>query len=115
MITAFNIETIDQTDTVQIVVTDNKIKMDAQFGGRQQPIRNNIKMKNNEYREYLSSYGYSAMQMMHWLNTDIFRGGVKLPYRPDEFLTTIAFSDKSAHILFEVEAQMEELLEEKLW
>jgi hypothetical protein len=54
MITAFNIETINQTDTVQIVVTDNKIKMDAQFGGRQQPIRNNIKMKNNEYREYLT-------------------------------------------------------------
>jgi len=41
-------------DIVNITVTDNKIKMDAQFGGRQAPIRNNVKMLNNEYREYLT-------------------------------------------------------------
>ena len=53
--------------------------------------------------------------MQLWLNTDVFKGGVKFPYRPDEFITNIQFSDKSAHMMFEIEAQMEELLEEKLW
>lgn len=52
MITAFNIKT--HNDTLDIVMTDNKIKMDAQFGGRQAPLRNTLKMLNNEYREYLS-------------------------------------------------------------
>tara|TARA_B110000285_G_C15082064_1_gene594056 strand:- start:73 stop:342 length:270 start_codon:yes stop_codon:yes gene_type:complete len=89
--------------------------MDAQFGGRQSPIRNTLKLKANEYREYLSQYGFSAYQMQNWLNNDVFKGGVKLPYTPDEFITKFAFSDKSAHIMFEVEQNMEALLEEKLW
>jgi hypothetical protein len=113
MVTAFNMET--HNDVVNITITDNKIKMDAQFGGRQAPVRNNIKMLNNEYREFLTQYGYSAFQMMHWMNNDIFKGGVKFPYRPDEFITNIAFADKTAHMMFVIEPQMEELLEEKLW
>lgn len=102
MITSFNMET--HNDIVNITVTDNKIKMDAQFGGRQAPIRNNVKMLNNEYREYLTQFGFSAFQMQHWLNNDIFKGGVKFPYRPDEFITNIAFSDKAAHMMFVIEA-----------
>jgi len=52
MVTSFNIETKD--DVANVTVQDNKIKMDAQFGGKQQPVRNSIKMKNNEYREFLT-------------------------------------------------------------
>lgn len=61
MITAFNIKT--HNDTLDIVMTDNKIKMDAQFGGRQAPIRNTLKMLNNEYREYLSQFGFAAYNL----------------------------------------------------
>ena len=74
MVTSFNMKT--ENDMVYLIVQDNKIKIDAQFGGRQAPVRNNLKMLNNEYREYLTQYGYAAYQMQNWMNTDIFKNGV---------------------------------------
>jgi len=53
--------------------------------------------------------------MQIWLNTEIFKGGVKFPYKPTQFLTNLQFSPKAAHMMFTVEAEMEELLEERLW
>ena len=45
----------------------------------------------------------------------IFKDGVNFPYTPDEFLTDLKFSDKTAHMMFEVEDNMTALLEERLW
>ena len=50
-----------------------------------------------------------------YLNQVIFKDGVNFPYTPDEFLTDLKFSDKTAHMMFEVEDNMTALLEERLW
>jgi len=76
-------------DIAFIEILKNEILMDGKFGGRQKPIRDTLKMTNNEYREYLSQLGSSASKMMTWLNNDVFKNGAKFPYHPDEFITNI--------------------------
>jgi hypothetical protein len=44
-------------DMAMINVLKNEILMDDKFGGKQKPIRNTMKMSNNEYREFLFSLG----------------------------------------------------------
>ena len=65
--------------------------IDNKFGGKQKPVRNTMKMSNNEYREFLSQLGSSAEKMKTWLNNDIFKNGAQFPYHPDEFITNIQF------------------------
>jgi hypothetical protein len=45
--------------------------------------------------------------LQNFLNENIFKGGVNFPYTPDEFITELKFSDKAAHMMFEVEQKME--------
>ena len=91
------------------------MNLDSKFGGRSLPIRNNMKMTRNEYREFLAHLGAAAATMKNWMNSDVFHVGVKFPYRPDEFLTEVRFQEKSVHILFELEEDMTSFLEKKMW
>ena len=43
-----------KNDIAWIEVLKNEILMDSKFGGRQKPLKNTMKMTNNEYREFLS-------------------------------------------------------------
>jgi hypothetical protein len=44
-------------DVAWIEILKNEILIDDKFGGKQKPIRNTMKMTNNEYREFLSQLG----------------------------------------------------------
>ena len=111
--TAANLGT--SNDDVHIRVQKHEMNLDSKFGGRSLPIRNNMKMTRNEYREFLAHLGAAAATMKNWMNSDIFHVGVKFPYRPDEFLTEVRFQEKSVHILFELEEDMTSFLEKKMW
>jgi len=112
-ITAANLGT--SNDDVYVRVQKHEMNLDSKFGGRSLPIRNNMKMTTNEYREFLTHLGSSAEIMKNWLNSDIFHVGVKFPYRPDEFITEVRFDDKSMHIMFAIKEDMTSFLEKKLW
>ena len=111
--TAANIKT--ENDIVHIDVLTNKINIENKFGGRQLPIRNGMNMSKNEYREFISTLGFSARYWKDWINQSVFKGGVWFPYKPDEFLTDLKFQEKSAHLFFELEPEIASLLEKDFW
>lgn len=111
--TAANINT--ENDIVHIAVQSNKINIENKFGGRQLPIRNGMDLSKNEYREFISTLGFSARYWKDWINQSVFKGGVRFPYKPNEFLTDLKFQAKSAHLFFELEPEIANLLEKDFW
>jgi|APSaa5957512535_1039671.scaffolds.fasta_scaffold331075_1 hypothetical protein len=78
-------------------------------------VRNSMKMTRNEYREFLSTFGFTMNFMKKWMNDVTLRGGVNLPFSMEELYTTVDFQEKSAHIFLEVEKQAEIALERGFW
>ena len=73
------------------------------MSGRTAPLRNKLKMTKNEYREFVSTLGFSSKYFKNWMNNVVFKGGAKFPYHPDEFLTKIKIGDNYGVIFFEIE------------
>lgn len=81
-VTSIDLST-NNDDIAQVKMLDHKINRDNAFSGRQLPIRNKMKMTKNEYREFLTTLGFSAKYFKDWLNKDVFKDGLNLPYRLD--------------------------------
>lgn len=62
-----------------------------------------MKMTNAEYREFLSTFGFTQNYIKKWMNDVVFRNGVLLPFTNDELKIRTIFSEKSLHIYFELE------------
>ena len=78
-------------------------------------MRNGMNLTPNEYREFLSTFGFTNNYMKKWMNDVVFRNGVRFPYNMSEIYTTIKFQEKSAHIFLEVEDNAAKVLEKGLW
>ena len=114
-VTSLDLST-DNDDVAQIKILEHKVNVDNKFAGKTLPIRNTMKMTKNEYREFISTLGFSSKYFRDWINSAVFKDGVALPYRLDEFKTDIKFQDKSMHMFFEIEENFAETLEdEKAW
>ena len=100
MVTSFNMK-IDN-DVAFITILNNKLDLPKK-NMKKEPVRNSMKMTNNEYREFLSTFGFTMNFMKKWMNDVTLRGGVYLPYNMEEIYTSIDFSTKAAHIFLEVE------------
>jgi hypothetical protein len=83
--------TTDGDDIAQIKVLEHKLNIDSKFEGRQLPVRNTMKVTKNEYREFISTLGFSANYFKEWINKSVFKDGVALPYKLSEFKTDIKF------------------------
>ena len=83
--------TTDEDDIAQITVLEHKLNIDSKFEGRQLPVRNTMKVTKNEYREFISTLGFSAKYFKDWINSSVFKDGVALPYKLTEFKTDIKF------------------------
>ena len=81
----------DNDDIAQIKVLSHKVNHDSKFSGRQLPIRNNMKMTKNEYREFISTLGFSSKYFKNWVNTSVLQDGLALPFNLQEFKTDIMF------------------------
>ena len=97
--------TTDDDDVAHIKILENKLNVDNKFAGRQLPIRNSMKMTKNEYREFISTLGFSAKYFRDWINQSVFKDGTRLPYSLKEFKTDVKFQDKSMHMFFEIEQE----------
>lgn len=86
-ITSANIKT--DNDILDIEVLEHKLNIDYNTKGRQLPLRNSMKMSQNDYREFISTLGFSSKYFKQWINQYIFAGGVKFPYKPTEFKTDL--------------------------
>ena len=112
MVTSFNTK-IDN-DVAFITILNNKLDLPKK-SGKTEPIRNSMKMSKNEYREFLSTFGFTMNFMKKWMNDVTLRGGVMLPYSMEEIYTSVDFSTKAAHIFLEVEDKADQALERGFW
>jgi hypothetical protein len=82
------ISSMDMTATDDIVfikLLNHKLDIDSKFGQRSQPIMNNMELTENEYREYLSTFGFTMNYIKKYLNDVYFRDGIFFPYNVSEF------------------------------
>ena len=112
MITTLDVEA--ENDVVFVRVLNNKI--DSRNNERKNlPVRNKMDMTTNEYREFLSTFGFTMNYMKKWLNEVIFRDGIKFPYKPDQLLTTLAFLEGSMHVMLRVDPNAAVFFEKEFW
>lgn len=113
MITSMNMRAED--DIMYMNILSNKLEKSNKFGQRTKPIRNSMSMTANEYREFLSTFGFTNNYLKKWLNDVVLRNGVKFPYNVYEFDTHLSFKEHSIHIMMEVNDEAAEFLEEDFW
>jgi len=89
MISSMNMKAKD--DILFITLLNHKLNVNNKFGQKNVPMRNSMKLTSNEYREFLSTFGFSSNYMKKWLNDVVFRNGVRFPYNMKEIYTTIKF------------------------
>jgi len=87
MITSGDVNAVN--DIVTINILNNKI--DAQAHTRKAALRNSMKMNDNDYREFLSTFGFTLNYMKKWLNDVVLRNGIQFPYNTKEFDTELKF------------------------
>ena len=113
MITSFNVKA--ENDIMYMNILTHKINQQNKFGQRTQPIRNSLKLTPNEYREFLSTFGFTTNYLKKWLNDVVLRNGVRFPYNVYEFDTHLEFKEHSIHVMMEVNDEAAEFLEEDFW
>lgn len=113
MITSLNVESDD--DILFPTVLNHKIVHNAKFGPKDLPLKNNLNMSKNDYKEFLSQLGFWMNHIKKWLNTDILKHGVLFPYGVDEFKSKVYFKEKSMHITLEVEDEAAQYFEDEYW
>lgn len=105
-----------KNDIMYIKLLNHKLDVDSKFGfKRTKPLRDNMEVTPNEYREFLSTLSYTLNHIKTWLNQNQFKKGLRFPYNLTEFDTEVSFREKSMHVLLEVEQNAAEFFEEELW
>jgi hypothetical protein len=102
-------------DKVYISLLKNKLFIDNQYGQSTEPMRNSMKLTSNEYREFISSFGFFQNYLKKWFNNVYFKNGINFPYNPQELYTSLEFQEKQLHVMIEVEGEIAEFLEDELW
>ena len=87
MTTSFNMKI--ENDIAFINIQNNKLDMSKISSIKSKPMRDVMKMTKNEYREFLSTFGFTMNFMKKWMNDVTLRNGVYLPFKMNEILTTI--------------------------
>jgi hypothetical protein len=98
MVTAVDVES--KNDVLFVKIINNKIS--SQMGRKLMPLRNSMEMTPADYREFISTLGFTTNFMKKWLNDVVLRAGLKMPFKMDEIETEVQFQDKSMHIMMEV-------------
>lgn len=104
-----------EDDILFIKILNLKLDIDSRFGQRSAPIRDGMDLTENEYREFLSTYGFAMNFIKKWMNDVYLREGIFFPYGVDEFYTTVFFKEKSMHVMLEVEDNAEQFFEDNYW
>merc|ERR1719389_1047019 len=78
-------------DILYIKILNLKLDIDSRFGQRSAPIRDGMDMTENEYREFLSTYGFAMNFIKKWMNDVYLREGIYFPWGVEEFYTSVYF------------------------
>ena len=113
MSTSLNLKT--DNDIMYINILNHKIVHNEKFGPKDLPLKNNMNMSKQDYKEFLAQFGFWMNNIKKWLNTDILPKGLLFPYGVDEFRSQVYFKEKSMHITLEVEEEASQYFEDKYW
>lgn len=113
MVTSMKVRAED--DLVYPTLLKHKLYIDNQYGQSTEPLRNGMKLTTNEYREFISSFGFYQNYLKKWLNNVYFKNGLSFPYNPSELYTTLDFQEKQMHIMLEVEGDFGRFMEDEFW
>ena len=72
-----------------------------------------MQMSKSEYMSFLNSLSLTCNSLKQWLNDVIFISGIPLPYKLDEFKSTLTFNTGSMHFLLDVENEASKWLEDE--
>lgn len=93
-----------------------QLKLNDKHSQRNAPMRNKLKMTQNEYQEFLSSFGMSANQFKKYMNDVFMIDGLKTGIMTDDEVDlSVVFLDKQANLNFIIEAGIEKFLEQEFW
>jgi len=113
MITSLNVKTDD--DIVYINILKNKLDVNTKFLQRTLPMRNKLNITVNEYKEFISNFGFFASYMRTYLNNVYFKHGIIFPYNPDEIYTHIVFNKGQMHLLLDLLDDADKFFKAELW
>jgi len=82
--------------------------------GKNEPEINKLDLTAIEYREFLSTFQFTNKWLMQWMQNHI-KDGVRIPFKPDEFLIDVKFQEGSMHVMLDVEDGIAEVLEDRFW
>ena len=91
MIVSLDVSAAD--DVAFIHFLNLKHDTEERYGSRVMPIRNKMDMDEQDYREFISTFGFFLSDFKHWLNNDYLAWGLRFPYNPEEFYTTLNFKE----------------------
>jgi hypothetical protein len=80
-------------DILFIKILNLKHDIDGRFGQRSKPIRDGMNLTENEYREFLSTYGFAMNFIKKWMNDVYLREGIVFPWGIDEFYTSVYYNE----------------------
>jgi hypothetical protein len=89
MVTSMNVRL--ESDIEFIHILNHKLNMDDLLGRPKLPIRNSMSMTENDYREFLSTFGFTLNFLKKWLNDAVLKDGVMTPWNTKEFDTSLVF------------------------
>jgi hypothetical protein len=90
MITSADIEA--RNDIGFIKMLNNKIN--GHSNRKKLPMRNSMDIKPSEYREFMSTFGFTMNFMKKWMNEVVLRRGLRFPFKMEELETELKFMDK---------------------
>lgn len=89
MITSLDLMMED--DIVYMHILNHKLDLETEFGQRSQPLRNTLDLTDEDYREFIRSFGFMNNWLKKWMNDEYLKGGVYPPYNIEEFKTIAKF------------------------
>ena len=78
-------------------------------------MRNKLNITTNEYKEFISTFGFFMSYMRTYLNNVYFKNGIKFPYNPEEIYTSIVFNKGQMHVLLDLLEDADKFFKAELW
>jgi len=106
-----------EEDILYMRILSHKLDNNSKYAQTSMPAKDNIGVTENEYREFLSQFGFYMNKQKAFLNDKVLNNGngIHLPMGTDEIKVNLTFKDKSMHIFLEIMKGAGEWLETEWW
>jgi len=106
-----------EDDILYMKILSHKLDNNSKYSQTAAPVKDNMKVRENDYREFLTQLGFYMNKQKEWLNEHVLNNGngIHLPMGSNEIKVNLAFREKSMHIFLEIMKDAGEWLETEWW